>query len=169
MRERYWAFYLSLKHRSYYYKSFQILFKRINWAISSFLSLTTLSCIAAWDLWKNFQILWVILICISQVIQVFFPKMPYNDLLISTKFMISALDKLLLQVDHDWLSIDVHHFSDDRILELLETRQSQYSELVAQFFSGDYLPVIKYCEDKAEQDCKTFFSVTYPSYEEENK
>ncbi len=66
MRERYWAFYLSLKHKSYYYKSFQILFKRINWAISSFLSLTTLSCIAAWDLWKNFQILWVILICISQ-------------------------------------------------------------------------------------------------------
>lgn len=135
--------------------------------ISGFLSLTTLSCIAAWDLWKDYQIIWAVLICASQVIQVFFPKMPYNDLLISTRFMISALDKLLLQIDHDWLGIEILHLSDEKIMELLEMRQSQYSDLVNQFFSGDYLPVIKYCESKAEQDCKIFFSVTYPTYEEE--
>ena len=169
MRERYWAFYVSLKHKSCYYKHFQILFKRINWAITGLLSTTTMSCIAAWDLWKDFRVIWAVLICASQIIQAFFPKMPYNDALISTRFMISSLDKLLLQIDHDWLSIDVYHLSDEKIMELLKTRQSQYSDLVNQFFSGDYLPIIKYCENKAEQDCKTFFSVTYPIQEEENK
>lgn len=169
MRERYWAFYVSLKHESCYYKYFQILFKRLNWAITGFLSVTTLSCIAAWDLWKDFQLVWAVLICASQLIQAFFPKMPYNDLLISTRFMISALNKLLLQVDHDWLYIEIHSLSNDEILQLLEKHQSQYSELVNQFFSGDYLPVIKYCESKAEQECKTFFSVTYLTYKEENQ
>lgn len=161
MRERYWTFYFSLKHESFYYKHFQILFKRINWSITGFLSITTLSCIAAWDIWNDYQLLWASLICISQFVQALFPKLPYNDLLISTKFMIGAIDKLLIDVERDWLYLDIHNLSDDDILKMLKKHQLQYSDLVNQFFSGDFLPVINYCEKKAEQDCKNYFSVTY--------
>lgn len=161
MRERYWNFYFSIKFKACYYMYFQIFFKHINTCITCFLSLTTLSCIAAWDVWNKYQLLWANLICVSQVVQAIFPKLPYNDMLISTKFMISALDRLLLDIDHDWLIIDIHHLSDDEIVKLLEKHQNCYSDLVNQFFSGEYLPLIKYCEKKAEQECKTFFSVTY--------
>ena len=161
MRERYWNFYFSIKFKACYYMYFQIFFKHINTCITCFLSLTTLSCIAAWDVWNKYQLLWANLICVSQVVPAIFPKLPYNDMLISTKFMISALDRLLLDIDHDWLIIDIHHLSDDEIVKLLEKHQNCYSDLVNQFFSGEYLPLIKYCEKKAEQECKTFFSVTY--------
>ena len=161
MRERYWNFYFSIKFKACYYMYFQIFFKHINTCITCFLSLTTLSCIAAWDVWNKYQLLRANLICVSQVVQAIFPKLPYNDMLISTKFMISALDRLLLDIDHDWLIIDIHHLSDDEIVKLLEKHQNCYSDLVNQFFSGEYLPLIKYCEKKAEQECKTFFSVTY--------
>lgn len=161
MTDRYWAFFFATKHKAYYYKHFQILFTRINWFISSFLSLTAISCIAAWDIWKEYQVLWAVLICLSQIIQALFPKLPYNDLLISTKFMISSLDKLLIEIEQDWLFIYSHKPSDDEIINLLNAHQRQYSELVNQFFSATYLPVIKYCEKKAKEDCTTFFSVTY--------
>lgn len=163
MRERYWTFFFSIKHEAYYYKYFQILFHRINWIITGFLSVTTLSCIAAWDIWKNYQIIWAVLICVSQIIQALFPKLPYNDFLISTQFMISSLDKLLIEIEYDWLYLDIHNLSDEEILKRLNSHQAKYSELISQFFSGGYLPVIKYCEKKAEQECKNFFSVTYPT------
>ncbi len=161
MRDQYWAFYVSIKHKSLYYKYFQSLFSTINWIISAILCFTTLSCIAAWDIWKTCPALWSSLICISQILQAFFPKLPYNDLLISTKFMISSTDKLLLSIEQDWRKIDVFSLNDEKILRQLNKHQEHYSELVNQFFSGTYLPTIKYCEKQAEKECKTFFSVTY--------
>lgn len=161
MRERYWKFFTEIKYKSYYYKHFQILFNRINWGISAFLSLTTLTCIAAWDIWDSHPMIWASVICFSQIIQAMFPKLPYNDTLISTKFMISSLDKLLLSIESDWLYIEIHQLNDDEILLRLNRYQNQYSELVDQFFSGSYLPTIKWCNNKADKDWEVFFSTTY--------
>lgn len=161
MRERYWNFYFQLKHKSFYYMHFQFLFQKINWIITGFFTITTLSCIAAWDLWKRYPFIWASIICTSQLLQALFPKLPYNDALISTRFMISALDKLLLSVDHDWLRIEFCNLSEDEILHIMEKHQQEYSELVAQFFSGSYLPVVKICEKSAEKSCRNFFATTY--------
>lgn len=163
MRERYWSFFCEIKHKSFYYKHFQALFNKINWGLSGFLGFASISSIAAWSIWEQYHLIWAVLICASQVIQVFFPKLPYNDLLISTQFMISALDKLLIEVELDWLRIDVQNLEDEEIMSLLNAHMTQYSDLVNQFFSGTYLPVINYCHGKAEEDCKNYFSVTYPT------
>ena len=169
MRERYWYFFFSLKHQEFYYKYFQQLFNRINWLITAFLSLTTLSCIASWELWHAHKILWAVIICVAQIVQALFPKLPYNDYLISTNFMISSLSELLIQVEHDWLYIDIHQPSEDEILKLLKQHQIKYCELVNQFFSGFYLPTIKYCETRAEADCKNFFLVNDQTKEEDHE
>lgn len=161
MREQYWTFYVQTKHKSFYYMYFQILFERINWMITAFLTLTTISCIAAWDIWKTHPLIWASIICLSQLIQALFPKLPYNDILVATKFMISSIDRLLLQIDHGWLDIEVHNLNEEQILALLKKYQLEYSELVNQFFSGSYLPIIKWCDKKAEESCKVFFSTTY--------
>ena len=161
MRERYWNFYVATKHKSFYYMQFQLLFVRINWILSAFLTLTTISCIAAWNVWQSHTLIWGFLIACSQIVQALFPKLPYNDILISTKFIITEVDRLLLDIDHDWLYLDIHNLSDDEILVLLTKHQQRYFDLVNQFFSGTYLPVIKYCEKRAERDCKNFFSTTY--------
>lgn len=161
MRERYWNFYVATQHKLFYYKHFMLLFRTINWCIAGFLSITALSCVAAWSFWNTHQVLWASLICISQVLQALFPKLPYNDLLISTKFMVSSMDSLLIDIDNDWLRIDIHNYSNKEIQKLLEKHKKRYSKLVNQFFCGEYLPIIKYCEKKAEIDCKNFFAITY--------
>ena len=161
MRERYWTFFFSLKHQEFYYKYFQQLFNRINWCITAILTITTLSCIASLDLWKEHQLLWATIICVAQIVQALFPKLPYNDCLVSTGFMISSLSELLIQVEHDWLYIEIHELSDEEILQLLHKHQTKHCTLI-----NFYLPTIKYCEKHAEADCKNFFNINYPVKEE---
>lgn len=140
---------------------YQIFVKRINIGISCFLSCVTISSIAAWNFWKTYPLLWSGIICLSQIIQAVLPNLPYFDLLIPVKLMISAVDRQLLDIDHDWLIIETQGLSEDQIINLLEKHQNRYADLVDQFFSGEYLPIIKYCVKKAEEECETYFSVTY--------
>lgn len=171
MRERYWHFFFSAMYKSFYYKHFQQLLNGINWFITAFLSLTSLSCIATWGLWSKHKLVWTVFLCTAQVIQALFPKLPYNELLISTKFMISALDSLIMDIEHDWLYIDIHYaeLSEDDILNLLYKHQSKYSALVNQFFAGAYLPTIGFCEARSQRDCENYFTVNYPTKEESHE
>lgn len=161
MRDRYWSYFVSIKHKYFYYIAFQTLYSRINWCITAFLALTTLSCVAVWNIWDKIPIVWAMLICMSQVIQALFPKLPYNDLLISVKFIIPEVDSLLMDIEHDWLYIDIHKPSDDDILSMLHKYDQRYHELTNQFFSGTFLPDIQYCSKKAEDNCKNYFATNY--------
>ena len=164
MREQYWAMYSDLKHRSFYYSRFLRFFTAINWSISGFLTLTSVSSIAIWTLWGEFPLIWSSLICISQVIQALWPKLPYNDLIVATKLMISSLDKLLLSIDKDWMESEyVRDFSKHEYLDSITKYQTSYHELISQYFSGTFLPDLKHLHKKAEEDCRNYFNHKYPS------
>lgn len=167
MREQYWKMYISIKHRSLYYKNFQVMFSRVNWALSSLCAIASLSCVAAWGIWGTHPVLWSLIICATQIFQALFPKLPYNDLLVSTRFMICSLDKLLLDIEHSWLDMHyVHDLPDEKILSLIHKYETSYSNLVSQFFAGTFLPDIKYLAKKSEKECKTYIETKYSITEE---
>lgn len=167
MREQYWRMYTDIKHRAVYYKHFYSLFNFINWMLSGFCTVASFSSIAAWSIWGAHPVLWSLIICSAQILQALFPKLPYTDLLISTKFMISSLDKLLLEIKHTWLEINyVQNLPDESILILIKKYETLYSGLVSQFFSGTFLPEIKYISKKSEKECKIFFKTNFTSNEE---
>ena len=168
MREKYWNFYCEIEYKMFYYKKFLAFFKGINWCLSAFLTITALSCITAWGIWNSHPLIWSLLICVAQILQALFPKLPYNDLLCSTEFMISALDPILIDIEISWLEIDVKHYSDKKILKLIKKYESQYSSLVSQFYSGTSLPEIKYCDKKAMESCASYFNTKYTSRKENN-
>ena len=168
MRETYWSFYYKIVYQFFYYKRFQILFSTINRGISSFCCLMSLARVAAWSMWKTYPLLWSILICVAQLIQALSPKLPYNDLLHSTRFMICSFDKLLLSIRHTWFEMDVYDYTDEQILKFTKKYDAQYSELVSQFFSGSYLPEIQYCNKRAEKEAISYFNINHPSWKEIN-
>ena len=157
MREQYWNMYQKLEYQFFYYKRFQILFHRINWFITAICSTLALSSVATWSIWKTIPVFWSVLICASQLIQALFPKLPYNDLLISTNFMLGELEKLLLDINHDWLALELFQYSEQEILGLIQKYECRYANLSSQFFSGTYLPEIEYCHKKAEVECLNYF------------
>lgn len=163
MREKYWNFYLKIAYQFHYYKRFQIFFTKVNHGITIFCSLTALSSVAAWGIWDSYPIVWSALICASQLIQALFPKLPYNDLLCSTKFMICSLDTLLMKIGHGWHEIDLRHYTEEQIFELLKDYEAQYSELTSQFFAGTFLPEINHCAKMAEKECEAYFTTIFHS------
>ena len=164
MREQYWAMYSDLKHRCFYYSRFLRFFNAINWIVSGFLTITSVSSIAIWTLWGKFPLVWSSLICISQVIQALWPKLPYNDLIVTTKLMICSLDDLLLSIDKDWMESEyVRNFSEQEYLDLISKYQNRYHELISQYYSGTFLPELKYLHKIAEDDCRNYFNHKYPS------
>lgn len=166
MREQYWQMYVEIKYRACYYKYFVIKFSFLNKCISGFLALTSVSSVAAWGLWNRFPLIWSSLICISQLIQALLPKLPYNDQIVSAKFMLAALDPLLLSIDYDWMDSEyITTYSDELYFNLIKKYQSQYSDLALQFFSGDYLPEMKCLETKAQAECQNYFKNKYHAEE----
>ena len=165
MREQYWAMYSDLKHRFFYYGRFLKLFNKVNWAISGFLTLTSVSCIAFWSIWGEYPLLWSSLICISQIIQALWPKLPYNDLIVTTKLMICSMDALLLSVEKDWLETQYvkEETSAQEYLDLIIKYQTSYYELISQYYSGTFLPDLKRLHKKAEKDCRNYFNRKYPT------
>lgn len=161
MREQYWNFFVSTKHKFYYYKHFLILFNRINGIISAFLTITTLSGVAALSIWQIHPSIWAGIICISQIIQAVLPRLPYSNLLAATRFMIPAMNRLLLDIEYDWNVININDSSDKEILSLLQKYRTKAIALIEQFFNAEYLPTIKYCEKNAEKECRNFFAIYY--------
>ena len=162
MREQYWAMYSDLKHRSFYYSRFLRFFTNVNWGISGFLTFTSISSIAIWSIWGQYPLVWSSLICLSQVIQALWPKLPYNDLIVTTKLMICSMDGLLLSVEKDWLDSEyVRDYSAQEYLDLISKHQNSYYELISQYYSGTFLPELKHLHKKAEEDSRNYFNHKY--------
>ncbi len=163
MRENYWNFYKKIAYQFFYYKRFQIFLNRLYWGITALCNLTAFSSIAAWGVWKSYPLVWSVLICITQLVQALYPRLPYNELRYPTTFMICSLDKLLTSIGHSWLKIDLYDYTEEEIFEFIEKYEMQYNELVAQFFAGVYLPEINHCAKKAEEECISYFTTKYSS------
>lgn len=162
MREQLWEVYHDLKFRFFYYSSFLKLFSCVNWIISCFLTLMSISSIALWGIWGKYPMIWSILICVSQLIQAIFPKLPYNDLIVVTKLMVSSMDSLLLSIEKDWLTAEyVRDYTNQEYLDCIDRYQTRYYELVSQFYSGVYLPELNYLHKKAEKNCENYFHRKY--------
>lgn len=161
MADHYWDFFIATKHKACYYKSFYSLFSRINWAMTAFLNFASFSSIAAWGIWNDYSVVWAAIIGISQVLQMLFPKVPYNDLLISVKFILPEIDRLLIDIENDYFDIELGRLSDDDIKERLNIHQIRLFDITSRYFGGVYLPDLRFCASSAERDCKNYFSVNY--------
>jgi len=167
MREQYWRMYNDLYHRLCYYKHFQNFYTWINRIISSLLTITSLSSIAAWGVWGSHPIIWSLIIGGSQLIQALFPKLPYNDILISTKFIICSMDKLILSIEHEWLESEyVRDYTEQEYFDAISKHENAYSDLVSQYFSGSFLPEHRYLHSKAMNDCQNYFERKYGTTQE---
>lgn len=159
MRDRYWAMFCDLKYKERYYWHYQIRARRINGLINGICLLTTSASVANWFIWQHIPIVWSLLIISAQAIQVLKPLFPFSKQIDSLKFLIPAIDKLIIDVDYSWNQ--THQQDEKQISKLIKKYESQYIDLNNQFINEVYFPVIKNCEDKAQTDTINFFYQRY--------
>ena len=80
--------------------------------------------------------------------------------------MLPELDQLVLDIDHDWLSIDMGTYTEKETLELISTYEKRYSSLEKQFVSEASFHQRKSILRKAEKAQRQYFYIRYPIIEE---
>jgi hypothetical protein len=113
------------------YKAFQIdvlytKYQKIDRNINIFLALTSSTSIAAWVFWKEFGILWGILIAISQVITVIKPYFPFHKYIKEFGTKSIKLEMLNLEYEKLWNSLQSNKINEQAAakIELELRRQS---------------------------------------------
>ena len=167
MRDQYWTMYMKIKYHYFYYKHYSSFFNKVNFILSSFCTLVSLSCVTAWGIWGSHPVTWSLIIGISQVIQALSPKFSFNNFLISCRFIMCPLNNLLCNIDLTWMRMNyIKDYSDKKIFHFIQKYSIQNEKLTNQFFADSFLPEYPFLKKRADRDLKNFISLKYPTKKE---
>lgn len=161
MRERYFRMYESLKYKECFYAAHdKRAHKRYNYASCITLAVSIIS-VLVWSISKTMPTLWAIIIAAAQFLQTYSVNLPYSKQIATLKYLLPALNDLLLQVDREWLSIDVEGYDEQKIASLVSAYERKYVEIENQFVRDVEFGEIKSVLEKAEKDQAAFFQSRY--------
>lgn len=76
------------------------------------------------------------------------------------------LTKLSLDIDHDWLALDLNNYSDEKILKLISAYENRFEALQKQFTDGVSFHKKTDILKKAEAEQRNYFYARYPVIKE---
>lgn len=158
-RDKFWNMFTAIKHDEVYYQCYKNHVQKLTIVISTFCLIFSLSSIAAWGIWNDFHMLWVILISIAQVLSTINPLLPFSKQFISLKFLVPSVQSIFCDMAYDWDKID--QYNNDEIITLLASYRKRYNEVENQFIGDVYFPPHKRCSKAAEIECKNYFEHFY--------
>lgn len=161
MRERYFRMYESLKYKECFYAAHDVRAHRL-YSCASFITLAvSIASALVWSISKTMPALWAIIIASAQFLQTYSVNLPYSKQIATLKYLLPALNDLLLQVDKDWLSIDVLGYDEQKIVSLVSDYERKYVEIENQFIRDVKFGEVKSVLKKAEKDQVAFFKSRY--------
>ena len=76
-------------------------------------------------------------------------------------YLLPELNKLILQIDYGWLSLDIVGYDDQELLKQIAEHEAKFTALEDQFTNGIKFPEIESILKKAEQDTDAYFKARY--------
>lgn len=161
MRIRYFRMYETIKFKECFYAAYEVRARRLyNWF--SFLALAvSLISVLVWTISKSMPTLWAIIIAVAQFAQVFSIRLPYADQIGALKFLLPELHNLLLQIDVDWMKIDICNYEETKIIDLVSKYENHFSKIEDQYTIGVLFREIPSILKKAEKDQELYFRSHY--------
>lgn len=102
MRDEFFKYYVALGHSVCYYREYYIHTRRINNIISGFLLLTSAASVVTWSFWKQYPLVWTIIIVLAQVVQILQPLMQSSKQHEALKYIIQDTAVLFDDVCDVW-------------------------------------------------------------------
>lgn len=68
---------------------------------------------------------------------------------------------MLIRIEHEWDQIDCNTYNDEEINSILANFRHEYNKLESTYVGSIYLPFRQSCSEKAEKECKNYFSLYY--------
>jgi hypothetical protein len=154
-QHRYWNLLKGLRVHMLYLQKYAEHSEWWDKAINIFLALTSSSSIAAWAIWQRYQIVWAILIALSQVVTSIKPFLPYKQRLKAVSELNDKIQEISLNCEKNWFPVAEGELTEKEIHERYIELRDKSLEAERKCLEKMVLPkkrkILKKAEDEADQ------------------
>jgi hypothetical protein len=115
---RYWNQLKEFRTHVLYLNEYTIISEKWDRAINIFLAITSSSSIAAWAIWQRYQIVWAVIIALSQILMAIKPLLPYKQRLKLLNELNDNMQEISLECEKGWFSVAEDELTEKQIHEL---------------------------------------------------
>ena len=166
MIDKYWSMYVDFKIAEYYFADYSVVSKRYDNIISAICLITSASCISGWYVWKEYSLIWAVIIGLSQIISILKPLFPFAKRVSSAEYLLQDLSTLLRLTDTTW-GFDGSCISDDDFRFYIDDYSKHYSEIEMRFAPQSLFPRNPRLHDLAQKEAQTYFSSRFQIHTKE--
>jgi hypothetical protein len=157
---------MDIKYTEYYYRQYKNRATRRATFIKGFLAICSAASIGSWAIWNELQIVWMIILAVSQILNAIQFLFPYQTQISTMNFFIPELCSLLNRIEHDWDKVRGHTataLNDDQISLLILEYDNEFYTLENKYIGNTYMPYSNSCKKKAIKYRDDFCKARYPN------
>ncbi len=160
-QERYWGQLKELKTHVIYLHNYAASSEWWDKAINIILAITSSSSIAAWAIWQEYQIVWAVIIAISQVITAVKPFLPFRQRLKPISDLNDHIQEISLECEKHWFSVAEGELTEKEIHDLYISMKDKSLKAEKKSLKDIVLPKNSKILKKAEEETELYLSNTY--------
>lgn len=123
-------------------------------SINIFLAITSSSSIAAWAIWQKYQIIWAIIIALSQIITAVKPFLPYKQRIKAISELNDRLQEISLNCERNWFAVAEGQLTEEEIHDLYIKIKNDSLDAERKYLKNIILPknekILKIAETEAD-------------------
>lgn len=159
MNFKIWALLCNMKFKAYYLDFIVTRFQKYDRNINIFLAITSSTSIAAWAIWKDYEMIWAIIIAGSQVITAIKPFFPFNKYVKELNLKSTRLHNVNVDIEKLWDNYSNGEISNSKASTLYYSIVKDCNEIL-KFNDESVFGQSKSIEQKAN-DCTKNYLETY--------
>ena len=164
LRERFFRVYETIVYKECFYEVHKKRAGSLYTGYTVLMLAVSIISVLVWSISKSMPALWAIVIAIAQFAQAISTSMPFSKQLVSLKFLLPELSRLLIELDNSWLLIDIKKYDDNKILSLINDYENRFNELELKYVSSID---VDFSESKSVMDAtekmqRSYFYSRYP-------
>ena len=130
-------------------------------AINIFLAITSSSSIAAWAIWQQYQIVWAVIIALSQVVTAVKPFLPFKIRLKAIADLNDRIQEISLECEKGWFAVAEGELTEKEIHEDCINLRNDALTAEKKCLKNIVLPKKKKLLERAEQDADLYLTKNY--------
>jgi hypothetical protein len=161
MQNRYWKYMVQLKADSYYTGTYVAESESNDSRITIFGAIMASGSVSAWAIWKQFDILWAILVAASQVLTVIKQYLPYKKRIAPMRAVSYLYEEIFLEAESHWLDIAEGNKSESEINAIMTELKTAQLKAWKKSIGDITIPHHVGTRKKADKLTADYFSQAY--------
>lgn len=160
MTNKIWAILCNMQFKAYYIDFQVTLFQKYDRNINIFLAFASSTSIAAWAIWKEYDMLWAVIIATSQIITVIKPYFPFYKYVKELNLKYTRLVNINVDIEKLWDSYSHNQITNAEASSLYYSLKKDCNEIL-KFSDDSVFGQSKKIEKKANECTKNYLETNY--------